>query len=400
MSPASKVRKKKGKQRGPGDHWARPEPAAVRERPAWFAAATEAVLGSTDVLARAAGPRELEDATGVLLGEQLYAAANGAGQSLWFDWWFEELAAAAADRVRHADDLAGDWLLLHGMAAIGAPALRSFARRQVNVVSKVVRRRPDFARQPRWLGSTHLVKATGEVWRMRDAYGTRFAVLAGMSYPHGGDPSVFLFDIDACGLTELAHAGAYDDLPQAAAAWRTLVGSAADGTEAVEVSTGEQLGCVANTDIGGDMVTGEEPRDVFDNWFRANRCVHDLAHALRKSPKLWSYDESLYDQDIEPMATEFSAWYADRHGMAPDAETVEALADEWLEGTLPETRYAISPHRVEFHAELIDGDWPPDHPVTTAAKSLFPEWAGWLTERSSLPATLADQVTVRASTPR
>jgi hypothetical protein len=50
---------------------------------------------------------------------------------LWFEWWFEELVQAAADRVKAG--AAGDggwqapWRLLHGLAAIGSPALRTAA---------------------------------------------------------------------------------------------------------------------------------------------------------------------------------------------------------------------------------------------------------------------------------
>jgi hypothetical protein len=400
MSPASKVRKKKHNVRRSSSEWIDHEPAAVRERPSWFAGSIAAVLDNTDALSKAAGPRELEQATCELLGEQMHRAIHDVGRDLRFNWLFEELTVAAADRVRDADDLTGDWLLLHGLAAIGSPALRSFARHQINGLLKVARRRPAFARQPRWLASSHLVKATGEVWRMQDAYGTRLAVLAAMSYPHGANPSAFLFDIDACGFITLTHAGAYDDLPQAAAAWRTLVGDQAAGAEPVEVHTGEQLSCLAECDIGSDMVNGDEARDVLDNWFRANRCVHDIAHALRKSPRLWPDPESLYhDLDAEPMVTEFSSWYADRHDTPPEQETVEALAEEWLEGTLPETRYLISPHRVEFHTELIDGDWIPDHPATLAVKSMFAEWALWLAERAGLPSELVGQVTDAAPTP-
>lgn len=389
MSPASKTRKKKHDVRPPTDH----EP--VQQPPSWFARSTEAVLGQTDVLLRATGVRELEQATGALLGEQLHRAVYDERQGLWFEWWFEELATAAADRVRNADDLAGDWLLLHGMAAIGAPALRSFARHQVNGLLTTARRRPAFARQPRWLASTHLVRATGEVWRMQDVYGTRLAVLAGMSYSRGADPSVFLFDIDACGFVTLANAGAYDDVPQAAAAWRTLVGGAANGAEPIEVRTGDQLSCLGHCDPSSDTISGDEPRELCDNWFRASRCIHDLALALRKSSRLWPPPESLslYDLDTEPMATEFTNWYTDRHHTAPDQETVTALAEEWLEGTLPETWYSISPHRVAFHNALIDDNWAPDQPATRALKSMFTEWSEWLAEKSGLPAELAKKVT-------
>ena len=397
MSPVSKSRK--NKKRGPQvSSYQRTEPEAVRESPSWFATSTEAVLDNTDALVGATGPREMEQATCELLGAQLHRALTEVRRGLWFNWWFDELATAAAARVRDAQDLGGEWLLLHGLAAVGSPALRSIARYHINGLLKVARQRPAFARQPRWLATLHLIKATGEVWRLQDAYGTRIAVIAGMSYPHGADPSVFLFDIDACGFTTLAHAGTFDDVAQAAAAWRTLVGDAAEDAVPVEVRTGEQLSCLAYCDIDEDTLMGDESRDRSDNWFRANRCVHDLAHALRKSRRLWPQPISLYDDlETEPMAKEFADWYTDRHGAEPDQEIVEALAEEWVEGTLPETRYAISPHRITFRQELIDDGWIPDDPGTVAVKSLLPEWARWLGERSGLPAELIDRATAEAA---
>jgi hypothetical protein len=59
-------------------------------------------------------------------------------------------------------------------------------------------------------------------------YGARIAVIAGFSCPEGADRSMFLFDIDACGVIEIVHAGVFDDVRQAATAWRALVGDTAD----------------------------------------------------------------------------------------------------------------------------------------------------------------------------
>lgn len=392
MSPVSKGRKnKKHRTQGAGYEPIELEPETTREQPPWFAKSIEAVLGNTAALVAATGPRAMEQATCELLGEQLHRAVHEEGSGLWFDWWFQELAEATAARVLDADDLGGEWRLLHGLAAIGSPALRSFVRYQINGLLKVVRRRPAFAKQPHWLALLHRVKATGEVWRMQNAYGTRIAVIAGMSYPHGTDPSVFLFDIDACGFTTLAHAGAFDDVRQAAAAWRTLVGDTADGAEPVGVTTGEQLSCVAYCDTDDDIMGGET-RDRMDNLFRANRCVHDLALALRKTGRVWPAPVSLYrDLDTESMSLEFTSWYTDRHGAEPDPEAAEALAEEWLEAKLPETRYSISPHRIAFQRELIDGEWIPDDPFTKAVTSLFDDWAHWLGERSGLPTDLIER---------
>src|SRR6476619_6610173 len=94
------------------------------------------------------------------------------------------------------------------------------------------------------------IGATGELWRMRDVYGARFAVIAGFSYPDDTDRSVFLFDIDACGLVNLVRAGVFDDLEEAAASWRATVGEAADHATPAPVETADQLSCLVQGQTG------------------------------------------------------------------------------------------------------------------------------------------------------
>ncbi len=99
---------------------------------------------------------------------------------------------------------------------------------------------------------------------------------------------------------------------------------------------------------------------------------------------------SLYhDLDTDPMAGAFTGWYMRRHGAEPDPEAVDALAQEWMEGTLPDTWHAVSPHRVEFQLTLIN-DWIPDDPITVATKALLPEWVQWHGEQAGLPEHLVN----------
>jgi hypothetical protein len=188
---------------------------------------------------------------------------------------------------------------------------------------------------------------------------------------------VFLFDIDASGYVRLAGAGVYDDLDQAAAAWCARTG----GQERPQLVTDpQQLLCLVHCDIGDDIVMGDESRPVLDNWFRAQRRIHDLAEALRQKGMPLPAAESLYhDLDTTPMVEQFSDWYATNRGTRPDPEAVDALADEWMSGTLPETWFSVSPRRVEYQLELIN-DWIPDA-VTIEVKALLPEWVRWLSER-------------------
>lgn len=350
-------------------------------RPDWFDPAIKTVLDGAEVLDSARGPRELEQLTAELLGGQLYRAVHGDNDGLRLDWWLEELVAAAASRAREESEEAA-YLLLHGLASIATPGLASVAVAQRDQL----RRSMGGHGLPAWLAGMPKIAATGEVHRIRDAYGTRFAVIAGFSYPGGTEPSVFLFDIDASGFVKLVDAGVYDDLDQAASAWRASLGEAAAGQASPRpVTEPDQLLCLVHCDIGDEMVMGDESRVVLDNWFRAQRRICDLDDALRRKGLPLPMHESLYhDLDTSPMVEQFSDWHAANEGTQPDREAVDALAAEWTEGALPETWFSVSPRRVEFQRQLI-GDWLPDHAVTIEVKALLPLWVRWLTERADVP---------------
>lgn len=354
-----------------------PAPSRSPARPEWFDPAIKTVLDGAEVLASARGPRELEQLTAELLGAELYRAVCEDSDGLRFDWWLEVLVAAAASRAREEPGEAA-YLLLHGLASIATPGLASVA----------VARRDQLRRSmgghglPAWLAGMPKIAATGEVHRMRDAYGTRFAVIAGFSYPGGTDPSVFLFDIDASGFVKLVDASVHDDLDQAAGVWRANVGEAAGQASPRPVTDPEQLLCLVHCDVGDEMVLGDESRVVLDNWFRAQRRICDLNDALRRKGLPLPIGESLYhDLDTSPMVEQFSDWHAANHGTRPDREAVDALAAEWTEGALPETWCSVSPRRIEFQLELIN-DWIPDDPITMEVKALLPLWVRWLTERA------------------
>jgi hypothetical protein len=424
MSPVSRGRKAKAKNKGRGSG----RPGAARQgaagvpaaeqarvaatlarltgpasRPAWFDSSIESVLDGADVLLGARGPRQVEEATARLLGAQLHRALNR-GNELRLYWWFEEVVAAAAMRV--GDGLAGTdgawqapWRLLHGLTSIGTPELASVAgdalaalRPDVRRVSRAAAAPP----QPPWLGRMAQITATGEVWQMRDVYGGRIGVVAGFSYPQQTDPSVFLFDIDACGFVALVGAGVFDDVAQAATAWRALVGVAAHDATPHMVRQAEELQSLVYWETGEMHLMGTETRVVMDNWFRAQRRADDLEDALRKRGMPLPQARSLYhDIDIDPAVEAFTGWHIARYGVEPDPEAVGALAEEWLEGALPGTEHMASPHRVEFQLRLIS-DWQQD-PVTLASKALLPEWVRWNGEQAGLPEPLINASVAVAS---
>jgi hypothetical protein len=371
-----------------------------RRRPEWFDSSSKAVLDRAGVVMAARGPRELEQVTAELLGAELHRVLNEEREGMWFSWWFEELADAAVVRIREeAGNRDGAWepaweplwRLLHGLTSIGSPALRSIARTALGRVKKELRGMAAVRQQPDWLRQLARIRATGEVWEMRDVYGTRIALIAGFSYPDGVDRSVFLFDIDACGFIEIVHAGVFDDVAQAATAWRARVGDTAESARPERVETAERLLCLVHCDSGEEMLRGTESRTVLDNWFRARRRIHDLADALRRRGMSLPAARSLYrDLDTDPMVEAFTGWYVLRHGAEPDPEVVGALAEEWMEGALPDTWHSASPHRVAFQLTLIN-DWVLDDPITVAVKALLPEWVRWHGEQTGLPEHLVDR---------
>jgi hypothetical protein len=369
------------------------------EHTQWWKPSHDRLIAASGALLAAPGPRALEQATAELMGAELYDAVLEERTGLRFDVWAMELAERAAQRIvetarEGGDAWRGPWWLLHGLAAIGSYGLGGFAREQASLAAKSLPRDLRSA-EPAWLNLLPDIKATDDVWVMRDAYGTRFGVIAGFRYPGGIDPSVYLLDIDASGLVRLAGAGVFDDVEEAATAWRDHVGVSAEGLIPA-AATPESLTCLVYYEHEEQHVVGDESRMVMDNWFRAPRRIRDIGEALRERGIVLPDYSPRYDGiDVTPMADPFATWYAERHGHEPGREAVEALAEEWLEGMLPGTEHSVSPHRSEYFRELI-GDWL-DDPVTDAVRALLPEWVRWNGEQAGVPAPLIEYAVSAAS---
>lgn len=370
---------------------------APRERPDWFDASTKTVLEQAGDVLAARGPAELEQLTGELLGGEQHQALHGRGRGLWFEWWFEELVNEAGRRIIERPSAArAHWWLLHGLVAIGGPTLRPVAMAERDRLGRELRAQVTALAAPPWLDEPAGVgTATGTAWQLRDAYGSRIGLVTGHTHP-GGPDSVYLFDIDGCGVVRLVDAGAFAEVSQAAAAWRANVGEAAAGAEPSPVQDPRELLPLVHCDLGKPMVFGDERRSLMDNWFRAQRRAHDLAEALRARQTPLPAAASLYgDVDLDPMVTQFCQWYGRRHGSEPEPAATAVLAAEWLDGTMPDTWHAASPHRAAFLLALM-GDWEQDE-VTLGARALLPEWVRWHGEVAGTPAPLVERAVAVAS---
>lgn len=410
MSPVSKGRKPKKSARSAGRR-ARSQPVVQaesafaslqrllgsKERPGWFDDSIRRTIDGAPVLVDAAGPRELEQLTAELVGTQLYRAIHDAGKGLWFDRWLAELADACRRRLEESvggDDWRPFFWLLHGIAAIAPPALVPALPSRGFVKSL-----PADSEPPRWLSDATRIAATGEIWRMRDRYGTRYAVIAGFRYPRGNGEYVLQLDIDTSGFVTLEGVQVVDDVAQAEASWRDAVGDSAAQAQPEPVTAADQLLCLVHLDPADEAcIRGDESRSVIDNWFRADRLIRELREVMRKRRMPLPAAANLYrDIDITVMTHPFAEWRAAAGVVEPNSEAVDALAAEWMEGTTPETWFSVSPRRVEFQLGLI-GDWVVDE-ITTEALALMPTWVRWLGERADLPADLQERVITAASTP-
>ena len=151
-----------------------------------FGPSLRRVLDASGVLTAATGPRELEQATAALIGAEL---RNPELHGMRFDLWGSDLVDSARDRVlsdvtAKNDTWPGPWWLLHGLAAIGSLGLGGYAWQQSAVAANSLPR-DLLARQPEWLALLPDIAATGDAHMLRDAYGTRFAVVAAFEYPGG-----------------------------------------------------------------------------------------------------------------------------------------------------------------------------------------------------------------------
>jgi hypothetical protein len=421
MSPVSRVRKSKKQKKARKSRQRAAKATALRDtgslatlrdqlfgppqRPAWFGPSIARILQEGKAVLIATGPRQLEQAAAELAGAEVYRAVHEVREGLWFEWWFQELVRAAGERVRAEASTEGGawqapWRLLHGLAAIGSPALRSSALQMTKDAAGVLASDQASA-ESAWLALCPDGAVTGEIWTMCDDYRTRFAVLAECGYPgsgtgpRGADPHVFLFDIDACGFVTLAGAAVFDSLDQAAAAWRQGKGDAAEGAHLELVTEYAQLDCLVHCEVSPDgMFRGGEPRAFTDNLFRADRRIHDIAEAMAKRGQQWPEHRNLYGDrgpEIEAAVQEFGTWYARRHGTEPHQEAIRWLAGDWLQGTLPGYGNAVSPHRVKHLMAYMDDDWLPAEPATNAAYQLLPEWVRWNGEQAGVPGHLIER---------
>ncbi|MEU3626133.1 hypothetical protein BS329_26725 [Amycolatopsis coloradensis] len=379
MSPVSRGRKPK-KTKKNKKQATKPKVPLTSEPvsfPDWFEEGVGNILGGVDGLLACETARDLEQATCELLGAELKRAIDDDNYGLDFDLFFAALVAEVSALAK-SEPTEALWRLLHGLLAIAAPGVAPTLR------STIARVESESERLSAWPRSLADLKATGEVWEMRDVYGTRLAVIAAYTYP-----GVYLFDVDMSGIPALTGGHVYDDVEQATEAWRKKLGDEAGDAEPKAVTDTERLAGLVSCEFD---VIGFESRDALDNWHRAQRRFEDLETALKKrNLPLPPYQSLFDDPDPAEMSRPFIEWHSERHGGEPDPEAVEDLAGEWMEGLVPDTRFDVSPGRIGYYLDVLGDRRDP------VAMALLRKWACWLAERAGLPSPLVERVVAKAT---
>jgi hypothetical protein len=232
-------------------------------------------------------------------------------------------------------------------------------------------------------------RAAGDALVGRDAYGSRFLLVAPFGYDGETPDHWYAWDIDSCWILTVAGAGVFGSAEAALAEWQHAVGPAA-GT-ALSPSTPETtarlLAPGLETGPLSDMLQGNEPRELIREHYRLRRRARGLVGAAADSAAAAPSG----GDDPGQVGKAFLSWYAARHDDIPQdaADAVDTIFQEWGPRVHLEerSRYACSPHRIEIAAHLIREGFLPDY--ANAALRLLPEWTQWCIEQSGLSGDFA-----------
>jgi hypothetical protein len=348
---------------------------------------------------------ELETRACRIVGEEFYERLNSGLDGLHPVQWLRALAEQTGAELRASvadgtDDWPQLWALLCGLALTAPPGdteseTARLAREHFpGIKDPYVTARAEAGKAAKLLADRGLVsgigypadgcRATGDALIARDAYGSRFLVVAPFGYDGTVPDHWYAWDIDACWVLNVVGGGVFDTAQDALAEWQRAVGVAA-GTalspDGPETTAGLLASCLKTGPLS-DMLEGSEPPELIREYYRLRRRARVLVGVTAAS----AAEASPGGDDSDPVREAFLDWYEARHNDVPQdaADAADLIRYEWGPGTHPEKRsgYSCSPHRIEMTAHLIrDGYFPA---AANAALRLLPEWTQWCIERSGI----------------
>jgi hypothetical protein len=229
---------------------------------------------------------------------------------------------------------------------------------------------------------------TGPALWTRDAYGSRFAVVAPLR--RGDGPQRwYLWDIDACGHHAFTVHSGYHATPQEALAdWQAGVGApAADGTILEPVGDPQLLHEVMPHELGMMNPGGENVRQ-FAEYHRSKRLAEAVLGAVESQGR-----PAQTGVNPDTAVALFRAWLREHRSERSQQdgldELIAELVDSWHIGGPRDLFHTCSPHRVAFVAQHVGEFYQEDFAAEIIA--LLPDWTAWLADRYATPAHLADR---------
>jgi hypothetical protein len=355
---------------------------------------------------------DVETQAGRIVGDEFYERLNDESSGMHPSRWLGALAEKTGAELRASvAGAAGDWpqlwALLCGLALTVPPGdndsetarLAREAFPDIKDPYDIVQAEVEQAAK---LLAVHGLAADFALWAdgsrpagdslvARDAYGTRFLVVAPFAYDGEAPDHWYAWDVDSCWLLTVVAAGVFGSAQEALAEWQHAVGPPAAGTmlsPAASELTAQLLAPALESGPVSEMLTGFEPREFLREYYRLRRRARALVSAADATA---ANEVSPEDDDLSPVREAFLDWYKARHGAVPAdaADTVGVILEEWGPPHRPveDSRYASPPHRIEMAARVIRDAYQTDY--ANAALRLLPEWTQWCIEQNGLGSDLA-----------
>jgi hypothetical protein len=293
----------------------------------------------------------------------------------------------AAGAVRSALDSAADvsmsWRVLSVVVGLLPYPLSEEA-------DELVRALVDGPGRPLRLRAPDPKKLTGPALWTRDAYGSRFAIVA--PFPtSGGGTRWYLWDVDACGHQAFTvHSAFYPGPDEALTAWREGVGETATGEVAFTPVDNPRLAAEVLYREDGILRIGGENEPQLAEYLRsrslAEAVIETLGPPRSGRPEL----------DAERAARKFIAWMRKHHTAPADLdELATELASSWSLDAPADLYGTCSPHRVALTVVHVRDYYQDDSAEELVA--LLPAWISWLAERNGTPSELVERCLPYAS---
>jgi hypothetical protein len=378
----------------------------------WWGKSHQRILAAARALTWPSGLMDLETQACQIVGDEFYQRLNTQLSGLHPPQWLRALVeeTGAALRASVADGT-GDWrqlwALLRGLALMAPsgdtgsetaklararfPGIKDPRQTALAEAGKAAKLLADCGLTSGFGHPANGCRAAGDPLAARDAYGSRFLLVAPFGYDGQAPDHWYAWDIDSCWILTIVAAGVFGSAEDALAEWQHATGPAAGPalSPSSPETTARLLAPCLDTGPLSNMLQGSEPRELIQEYYRLRRRARILTGPASATDASAATASS--GQDPGPAREAFLGWYAARHDDVPQdtAEAVDTILDEWGPQAHPEerTRYACSPHRIEMAAHLIHDGYLPDH--ANAALRLLPEWTQWCIGQSGLTGDFA-----------